>query len=265
MAELKEVGDHRLLGMELLDAVGHLEPAAGMHDPEIGRAGGVELVDVLRVAGVVDGVVADGDLEGRGEVDQVGIVVRERGLDCHVLQVERLLGAREAARHALGEVGAVVVVEVGDDGLAGAVNGVEEAVAVVVVVVVRDESEVEDRLEARRLPVVNVDGEERLRRLHDDAHVVYEPDGGLVRHCGRLDLSEDLVEGLVVALQTGEGGVCGEPVGVGEFHARQLEGRVVFRRDGVELLLEGGEVCLLLGTYGKAGGREARGADEMSA
>ena len=214
---------------------------------------------------MVDHVVAHRNLKGGGEVDQVAVVVGERGLDRHVLQVERLCGAREAAGHPLGEIRTVVVVEVGDHGLARAVDRVEEAVAVVVVVIVRDEREVEVGFEARGLAVVDVDGEERLRRLDDHAHVVDIPDGGLVRHRRGLYLGEDLVERLVVAFEAGTRGVGGESVGVGKLHARQLEGGIVLRRDGVELLLEGVEVGRLLGAKGKAGGGEAGGADEVSA
>ena len=72
-----------------------------------------------------------------------------------------------------------------------------------VVVVVRDEREVERRGELLGEAVLEVHREERLRRLHDDAHVVDVPDGG--RSAGRhRRLGHRALDGAEGVVQTAE-------------------------------------------------------------
>ncbi len=157
-----------------------------------------------------------------------------------VAKVEGLATARIAARHAAAAKRAVVVEEVGHHRLARAVHGFEEGGIDMVVVVVRDEREVEKRSQERPLAVGNVNPENGARRLDDDSHVVEEPHGRrrAVGDLGCADLGDDLVERLVVAAHRRPRAVGGKSSGFvhrGAGEAKRLERR---GRGGVHVALE---------------------------
>ncbi len=152
---------------------------------------------------MVDDEVSHADLEGRGEVHEIIVVVDEGGPDLDVLDPEGLLRARVAAvlhpvLPALAPIScAVVVKEVRYHRLSGAVHRTIEIGAEVVAVVVRHEFEVEARGELGRAAVHEVDGEERLLRLHHIAHVVHAPHGRRAFDLRLGDSAQHLLERLL--------------------------------------------------------------------
>ena len=135
---------------------------------------------------------------------------------------------------------AVVVEEVIDNGLVLlAVHRELEGLGVVVVVVVRDEGEVEKRRELLGTAVVQVDREQGFRRFDNQPHVVDEPDCGMVDvvYNRFLHLAKDLVKGVIQPPQGGQAPESGL-----QFCRVRIESRppvvcVVLRGDQVNLPL----------------------------
>ena len=143
-----------------------------MEHPQV-RIGaqGLELLRVGAVAGMVDDEIADRDLERRGVVYQVVVVVGQGRPYLHVAELERLHRARISAGMPAAVPCAVVVREVGYDGLLlPAVHRLVEALRVVVAVVVRYQGEVQLGGKQLGAAMVKVDCEERLRGLDDESY-----------------------------------------------------------------------------------------------
>ena len=109
------------------------------------------LAALAAIPGVVKQPVADLDFERRCEIDQVVVVVNERGSYFDILDFKRFFGSGETAvrlpvRTALPPVRSAVVVEkIRDDGFPGGVNRIVELRLIMVAVVVGDQREVQKR------------------------------------------------------------------------------------------------------------------------
>ena len=167
-------------------------------------------------------------------------MVAEAGDHRHVADVE-CLGLRPRVAAELHPVRhAIVGEEVVHHRLAlDAIHQMREALRVVVVVVVRDQREVQQRSHILRPAVVQVDGERLLGRLHDQAHVVHVPYRRMVdvRDDRLLHLPQHLLERRLEPPKHGEAPRRRIKLVLRQLDARSpIRGKLI-RLDGVDLAL----------------------------